>query len=81
MTSFVLLLVEQANVLLTTIEVKPANRLPVVIVQQHAEVALRIAMHNPLRINDSPNNSLNDMKPSSSSSVVWTRSSSVLLSA
>ncbi|VTS63259.1 Uncharacterised protein [Streptococcus dysgalactiae subsp. equisimilis] len=63
MASFVLLLIEQTDVLLTTIEVKPANRLPVVIIQQYAEVALRIAMHDSLRINNSPNNSLNDVEP------------------
>lgn len=56
MPSFVLLVVEETNVFLTTIEVEAANRLPIVVIQQDTEIALRIPVNDSFRINNRPDN-------------------------
>ncbi|MOA51954.1 hypothetical protein D3C78_1751700 [compost metagenome] len=62
MACLVFLSIEDAYVLLTTIEVKSANRLAVVVIKQNTEVALSIAMNDSLGIHNRPDDCLDDME-------------------
>ena len=62
MPSLILLVVEESYVLLATVEVKSANRFSIVVVQQYAEIALRVTVDDTFRVNDCPNYRLDDME-------------------
>ena len=62
MPGFILLLIKYAEVFLVAIEVEPADWSAVVVVQQDAAIALRVAHGDSLYIDDRAHDGLEDMK-------------------
>lgn len=58
---FNLVLVQQPQVLLLPVEVKASNGLSVVVIEQHGEIALGIAMGYPLRLYLAASDRLDDL--------------------
>lgn len=62
MPGFVLLLIEQPDIFLAPVEVKPANRFAVVVIEQHAAIALRVPHDDAFDAGDGADDGLDDVE-------------------